>query len=149
FVATVPLPDPYRGLYRRGDPQVGAKYAAHVAQAIELADDEEEQAIGAFIAEPLLGCGGQIVPPERYLAAAYAHARAAGAVCIVDEVQTGLGRVGTHFWAFQTQGADVVPDIVTMGKPLGNGHPIGAVVTTQEIASSFDNGMEYFNTFGG
>ena len=147
FVAKVPLPDPYRGLYRTDDPQVGAKYAAHVAQAVELAG--EEQAVGAFMAEPLLGCGGQIVPPEGYLAAAYGHARAAGAVCIADEVQTGLGRVGTHFWAFETQGADVVPDIVTMGKPLGNGHPIGAVVTTQEIAASFDNGMEYFNTFGG
>jgi 4-aminobutyrate aminotransferase-like enzyme len=147
FVAKVPLPDPYRGLYRTDDPQVGAKYAAHVAQAVELAG--EEQAVGAFIAEPLLGCGGQIVPPEGYLAAAYVHARTAGAVCIADEVQTGLGRVGTHFWAFETQGADAVPDIVTMGKPLGNGHPIGAVVTTQEIAASFDNGMEYFNTFGG
>jgi 4-aminobutyrate aminotransferase-like enzyme len=146
FVAKVPLPDSYRGLYRTDDPQAGAKYAAHVAHAIERAGDQE---VGAFMAEPLLGCGGQIAPPEGYLAAAYAHARAAGAVCIADEVQTGLGRVGTHFWAFETQGPDVIPDIVTMGKPLGNGHPIGAVVTTPEIAASFDNGMEYFNTFGG
>ena len=68
-------------------------------------------------------------------------------MCIADEVQVGFGRVGTHFWGFETQG--VVPDIVTMGKPIGNGHPLAAVVTTPEIAASFNNGMEYFNTFGG
>ena len=73
--------------------------------------------------------------------------RQAGGVCVADEVQTGFGRAGTHFWMFETQG--VVPDIVTMGKPIGNGHPMGAVVTTPEIAASFANGMEYFNTFGG
>jgi 4-aminobutyrate aminotransferase-like enzyme len=70
-----------------------------------------------------------------------------GGICIADEVQVGFGRVGTHFWGFETQ--DVVPDIVTMGKPIGNGHPLAAVVTTPEIADSFNNGMEYFNTFGG
>jgi 4-aminobutyrate aminotransferase-like enzyme len=68
-------------------------------------------------------------------------------VCIADEVQTGFGRVGSHFWAFETQG--VVPDIVTLGKPMGNGHPIGAVITTPEIAAAFANGMEYFSTYGG
>jgi 4-aminobutyrate aminotransferase-like enzyme len=87
------------------------------------------------------------VLPENYLKTAYRHVRNASAVCIADEVQTGFGRVGTHFWAFETQ--DVVPDIVTLGKPIGNGHPLGAVVTTPEIAASFANGMEYFNTFGG
>ncbi|HKG67159.1 MAG TPA: aminotransferase class III-fold pyridoxal phosphate-dependent enzyme, partial [Solirubrobacteraceae bacterium] len=90
---------------------------------------------------------GQIVLPDGYLQEAYAHARAAGAVCIADEVQTGFGRVGRAFWGFELQG--VVPDIVTLGKPIGNGHPIGAVVTTPEIARSFQTGMEYFNTFGG
>lgn len=103
--------------------------------------------IAAFICEPLPGCGGQIVLPDHYLQSIYSAVRFAGGVCIADEVQVGLGRVGTHFWGFETQG--VVPDIVTMGKPLGNGHPIGAVVTTREIAESFYNGMEYFNTFGG
>jgi 4-aminobutyrate aminotransferase-like enzyme len=78
---------------------------------------------------------------------AYQMVRSAGGVCISDEVQIGLGRVGTHFWGFEMQG--VVPDIVTMGKPLGNGHPLAAVVTTPEIATAFNNGMEYFNTFGG
>ena len=73
--------------------------------------------------------------------------RAAGGVCIADEVQTGLGRVGTHFWAFEAHA--VVPDIVVMGKPLGNGHPMAAVVTTRAIADAFDNGMEFFSTFGG
>ena len=73
--------------------------------------------------------------------------RAAGGVCIADEVQVGLGRVGSHWWGFEAHG--VVPDIVTMGKPLGNGHPLGAVVTTRDVAARFTNGMEYFNTFGG
>jgi 4-aminobutyrate aminotransferase-like enzyme len=95
----------------------------------------------------VLSCGGQIVLPPGYLTEAYRHVRVAGGVCIADEVQVGFGRVGSHMWAFETQG--VVPDIVTMGKPIGNGHPLGAVITTPEIAASFANGMEYFNTFGG
>ena len=90
---------------------------------------------------------GQIVLPDGYLHAAYAHARAAGAVCIADEVQVGFGRVGRAFWGFELAG--VVPDVVTLGMPIGNGHPIGAVVTTPEIARSFQTGMEYYNTFGG
>ena len=73
--------------------------------------------------------------------------RAAGGVCVADEVQIGFGRIGEHFWGFELDG--VVPDIVTLGKPIGNGHPLGAVVTTPEIAASFVTGMEYFNTFGG
>src|SRR5690606_34874995 len=100
-----------------------------------------------FICESLMGCGGQIVFPDAYMAEAFRHVRAAGGICIADEVQTGFGRVGTHFWGFQTQG--VVPDIVTMGKPAGNGHPLAVVATTPEIADRFANGMEYFNTFGG
>ena len=100
-----------------------------------------------FIAESLMGSCGQIVFPDGFLNDAFQHTRAAGGVCIADEVQVGFGRVGTHFWGFETQG--VVPDIVVMGKPMGNGHPIGAVVTTPEIAASFNNGMEYFSTFGG
>ncbi|HLJ46872.1 MAG TPA: aminotransferase class III-fold pyridoxal phosphate-dependent enzyme [Bryobacteraceae bacterium] len=101
----------------------------------------------AFICESILSCAGQVVLPPGYLRRAYEVTRGLGGVCIADEVQTGFGRVGSHFWAFETQG--VVPDIVTMGKPIGNGHPMGAVVTTREIADSFANGMEYFNTFGG
>jgi 4-aminobutyrate aminotransferase-like enzyme/Ser/Thr protein kinase RdoA (MazF antagonist) len=140
------MPDPYRGRYRAADPQAGEKYAAHVQAEIE-AIQAEGRNVAAFIAESVLGCGGQVVLPPGYLAAAYRHVRAAGGVCLADEVQVGFGRVGTHFWGFQTQ--EVVPDIVTLGKPMGNGHPLAAVVTTPEIAASFANGMEYFNTFGG
>ena len=145
-VHKLPMPDPYRGPYKSSDLQAGQKYAAHVQETINqiLA---KGRGIAAFIAESLLGCGGQIVLPAGYLQAAFAQVRAAGGVCIADEVQVGFGRVGSHFWGFQTQ--NVVPDIVTMGKPFGNGHPLAAVVTTPEIAASFHNGMEYFNTFGG
>jgi len=87
------------------------------------------------------------VPPPGYLEAAFAHVRAAGGLCVADEVQIGLGRVGTHFSACEAQGA--VPDILTLGKPIGNGFPLAAVVTTAEIAAAFANGMEYFSTFGG
>lgn len=139
----VPLPDPYRGRHR-GD-GAGERYAEHVRDAVAAA--EARGGVAAFFAESLPGCGGQIVMPDGFLAEAFRHVREAGGVCVADEVQTGFGRVGSHFWGFETQG--VVPDIVTLGKPMGNGHPLGAVVTTPEIAGSFANGMEYFNTFGG
>jgi 4-aminobutyrate aminotransferase-like enzyme/Ser/Thr protein kinase RdoA (MazF antagonist) len=146
YVHKVPLPDIYRGQYKQNDLNAGEKYARYVEQDIkEVQDDGNE--VAAFICESLLGCGGQIVLPQHYLKEAYSFIRNAGGVCIADEVQVGFGRVGTHFWGFETQG--VLPDIVTMGKPIGNGHPLAAVVTTPEIAASFNNGMEYFNTFGG
>jgi 4-aminobutyrate aminotransferase-like enzyme/Ser/Thr protein kinase RdoA (MazF antagonist) len=146
YVHKVPMPDVYRGEYKQNDLRAGEKYARYVEQAIlEVQDNGSD--VAAFICESLLGCGGQIVLPKDYLKEAYSHIRNAGGVCIADEVQVGFGRVGTHFWGFETQG--VVPDIVTMGKPIGNGHPLAAVVTTPEIAASFNNGMEYFNTFGG
>ncbi|MDX1547991.1 MAG: aminotransferase class III-fold pyridoxal phosphate-dependent enzyme [Rhodothermales bacterium] len=138
-----PLPDPYRGPHRGTD--AGARYAAGVAEAV--ARCEAQGGVAAFLAEPILGCGGQVEPPPGFLVEAFRHVRAAGGVCIADEVQIGFGRLGTHFWGFETQAA--VPDVVTMGKPIGNGHPLGAVVTTPAIAASFANGMEYFNTFGG
>ncbi len=140
------MPDPYRGRYTGMDWATGASYAAHVAQLLDQLQGQG-RGVAAFIAESVLGCGGQIVLPDGYLAETFAHVRAAGGLCIADEVQVGFGRVGSHFWGFETQG--VVPDIVTMGKPIGNGHPMGAVVTTPEIAAAFANGMEYFNTFGG
>ena len=139
------MPDPCRGPYK-DDPQAGEKYAAHVQSIIEQIQDHD-RGIAAFIGESLLGCGGQIVLPAGYFQAVYEYVREAEGVCIADEVQVGFGRVGSHFWGFETQG--VVPDIVTLGKPIGNGHPLAAVVTTQEIADAFANGMEYFNTFGG
>ncbi len=146
FVHTAPMPDTYRGPYRRDDAQAGLKYAQAVAEIIERIGAQGRQ-LSAFIGESVLSCGGQIVLPDGYLNEVYRLVRAAGGVCIADEVQTGFGRAGSHFHAFETQ--QVVPDIVTLGKPIGNGHPLGAVITTPEIAASFNNGMEYFNTFGG
>jgi 4-aminobutyrate aminotransferase-like enzyme/Ser/Thr protein kinase RdoA (MazF antagonist) len=146
WVHVAPLPDDYRGEYRRDDPRAGLKYAAQVATIVsEL--QQSGRGLAGFIAETCPSVGGQIVLPAGYLANVYRSVRAAGGVCIADEVQTGLGRIGTHFWAFEAH--DVVPDIVVMGKPLGNGHPMAAVVTTREIADAFDNGMEFFSTFGG
>jgi 4-aminobutyrate aminotransferase-like enzyme len=137
------MPDGYRGAHRGHDGPVGVAYGDDVKRAI----DASAAPIAAFLAESLLSCGGQIVPPPGWLATAFRHVRDAGGVCIVDEVQAGFGRVGTHFWGFEQQG--VVPDVVVMGKPIGNGHPMGAVVTTRAIAESFANGMEFFSTFGG
>lgn len=145
-VHVLTLPDPYRGPVRRGEDWMAERYAAAVERALE-AIAARGSAPAAFFAESVPSCAGQIVLPEGYLALAAQAVRRAGGVYVADEVQVGFGRVGTHFWGFETQG--VVPDIVTMGKPMGNGHPMGAVVTTPEIARSFDNGMEYFNTFGG
>ncbi len=145
-VHKVMIPDVYRGPYKVADINAGEKYARDIQRVInELHIKNKKPA--AFIHESLMSVAGQIVLPKDYLKEAYQYAREAGAVCIADEVQVGFGRVGTHMWAFETQ--DVVPDIVTMGKPIGNGHPLAAVVTSPGIADSFNNGMEYFNTFGG
>ncbi|MCI0605719.1 aminotransferase class III-fold pyridoxal phosphate-dependent enzyme [bacterium] len=139
FVRKVVMPDLYRGSFRYGDPEAGEKYAEDVRAMAQPGS--------TFIVESALGCGGQIILPAHYLEHAFQHVREKDGVCIVDEVQVGFGRVGSHFWCFETQ--NVVPDIVTMGKPIGNGHPLAAVVTTSKIAAAFENGMEYFNTFGG
>ncbi len=142
----VPTPDTYRGRFKAGDADAGTKYAARLESAI-LRMQMNRRKPAAFFCESVLSCAGQIVLPAGYLQACYRYVRQAGGLCVADEVQVGFGRVGSHFWAFETQG--VVPDIVTLGKPIGNGHPLAAVVTTQAIAESFANGMEYFNTFGG
>jgi 4-aminobutyrate aminotransferase-like enzyme/Ser/Thr protein kinase RdoA (MazF antagonist) len=146
WVHVAPQPDDYRGAYRRGDPDAGAKYASHVAEIVQDLS-RRGRGVAAYIAETCPSVGGQIIFPPRYLEKVYESVRAAGGVCIADEVQTGLGRMGTSFWAFEDQ--HVEPDIVVMGKPLGNGHPIAAVATTRALADAFDNGMEYFSTFGG
>src|SRR5262249_203205 len=146
WVHVAPLPDDYRGPYRRDDPHSGKKYAGHV---IEILENLQRQGRGAaaFIAETLPSVGGQIVFPPGYLAEVYAACRTSRVVCIADEVQVGFGRLGKHFWGFGSQA--VVPDIVVLGKPIGNGFPLAAVITTPEIAQSFANGMEFFSTFGG
>ena len=139
-------PDMYRGPYKYGDADAGKKYAADVQHIIQDLK-AEGKAPAVFICETLLGVGGQIPLPPNYLKEVYQHVRAAGGVCIADEVQVGFGRVGDAFWGFELQGVE--PDIVVMGKPIGNGHPLAAVVVTNKIADAFNNGMEYFNTFGG
>lgn len=136
-------PDPYRGQWGHDDPEAGKKYAADVKNLIEYATPGQ---IAGYIAESIQGVGGCVVFPDEYLKHAYEHVRAAGGVCIADEVQAGFGRTGTHYWGFETQG--VVPDIVTMAKGIGNGCPLAAVVTTPQIAAGLSQRI-HFNTFGG
>ncbi|HET9654562.1 MAG TPA: aminotransferase class III-fold pyridoxal phosphate-dependent enzyme [Kineosporiaceae bacterium] len=148
----VPLADPYRGRYRAapGEP-TDAVAEAYLAELEAVLDGVPVTGRGrrpaVLLAETIPGTAGQVVLADGFLAGAYQRVRAAGGICVADEVQTGFGRVGSGFWAFEEHG--VVPDVVTMGKPIGNGHPLGAVVTTPEVAASFLTGMEYFNTFGG
>lgn len=141
------LPDPYRGPYKGYGAETGVRYAESVAEKIDVIKKSTGQGPAAFIAEAISGCGGQIFFPQSYLKTAAEHVRKSGGLVIVDEVQTGFGRIGSHMWAHGPQ--DVVPDIVTMGKPIGNGHPMSAVITTPEIAAAFSNGMEFFSSFGG
>ncbi|XP_014869104.1 PREDICTED: 5-phosphohydroxy-L-lysine phospho-lyase isoform X1 [Poecilia mexicana] len=149
WVHVAPLPDTYRGIYREEHPNPGQAYADTVKHLIEEIN-KKGQKIAAFFAESLPSVGGQIILPQGYFSKVAEHVRSAGGVFVADEVQTGFGRTGTHFWAFQLQGEDFCPDIVTMGKPMGNGHPLACVATTVEIARAFTaNGVEYFNTFGG
>ncbi len=135
--------DPYRGPWGFDDPAAGAKYAEDIRSLIQYATPGK---VAAFFAESIQGVGGTVVYPDGYLKQAYEHVRTAGGLCIADEVQTGFGRTGERFWGFETQ--EVIPDIVTMAKSIGNGTPLAAVVTTPEIASSLTNRI-HFNTFGG
>jgi len=136
-------PDPYRGHWGRDDAQAGKNFAGDVKSLIDYATSGR---VAGFIAESIQGVGGCVVYPDGYLQHAYQHARAAGGLCIADEVQTGFGRTGTHFWGFEAQG--VMPDIVTMAKGIGNGCPLAAVVTTPQIAAALTQRI-HFNTFGG
>jgi 4-aminobutyrate aminotransferase-like enzyme/Ser/Thr protein kinase RdoA (MazF antagonist) len=146
WVHVAPIADDYRGRHRRGEPDLAREYAAYIEAILQKLKSEGRGA-AALIAETLPSVAGQIVFPPNYLAEVYKHVRSSGALCIADEVQVGFGRLGTRFWGFETQ--NVVPDIVVLGKPIGNGFPLAAVVTTPEIAASFNNGMEFFSTFGG
>ncbi len=137
------LPDLYRGPFGKDDPDAGRKYAEDVKSLIQFGTSGR---IAGFIAESIQGVGGTVVFPDGYLKHTYEHIRAAGGLCIADEVQTGFGRTGTHFWGFETQG--VMPDIVTMAKGIGNGCALAAVVTTPKIAQALASRI-HFNTFGG
>ncbi|MEM9885787.1 MAG: aminotransferase class III-fold pyridoxal phosphate-dependent enzyme, partial [Bacteroidota bacterium] len=141
----LPIPDSFRGKYR--NPVTAGQEYANYAKPIIQKLAKTGKGVAGVIVESILSCGGQIVLPENYLKNLYRIVRAAGGLCVADEVQVGMGRVGKHFWGFELQ--EVVPDIVTIGKPIGNGHPLGAVVCTEAVAEAFANGMEYFNTFGG
>lgn len=151
YIHVTPCPDSYRGQYTdkvHSEEEMSDLYASEVDKIIDTLRYREKREVAGFIAESLQSCGGQIIPPKGYFQKVFKAVRDAGGVCIADEVQVGFGRVGSHYWAFETQ--DVVPDIVTVAKPMGNGHPVGAVITTQEIADSFSGtGVVYFNTYGG
>ena len=143
-VHVIPMPDSFRGKYRGED--CGDRYIDEVITAVNNIQDNDKK-VSAFISEALMGCGGQLILPEGFLQKAFELVKKDGGLCIADEIQIGFGRMGSHFWGFESE--SVVPDIVTMGKSMGNGHPLSAVVTTKEIADKFNNGMEYFNSFGG
>ncbi|MCY4018436.1 MAG: aminotransferase class III-fold pyridoxal phosphate-dependent enzyme [Chloroflexi bacterium] len=145
-VAVATMPDGYRGEARGYNSSAGEFYSRSVNEKVAAIQARGGQ-LAAFFAEGIMSCGGQMPLPAEYLQRAYCAVREAGGLCVADEVQTGFGRVGSHFWSFQLSG--VLPDIVTLGKPIANGYPLGAVVTTPAIAAAFNNGMEYFNTFGG
>ena len=140
----IPMPSKFNGKYQ-GENSVD-DYVGEIEKCIENIKTKKRK-LGGFIIEPIISCGGQVELPKGFLKKSYEIIRKNGGICISDEGQVGCGRLGKTFWGFQLH--DVVPDIITIGKPLGNGHPIGAVVCTKEIAESFANGMEFFNTFGG
>ena len=144
YVHTVPMPDSYRGKYRGEEALTG--YIDELKNIL-YSIKKNGKNISAFVVESIMGCGGQLILPDGFLERAFELVRDEGGVCIADEVQIGFGRVGSKFWGFET--ANVQPDIVTMGKSMGNGHPLSVVVTKKQIADKFNNGMEYFNSFGG
>lgn len=143
YIIKTTIPDTYRGKYKNNDGSAGQAYAADAVALLE----KSRKPVSAFISEPIVGCGGQVPLARGYLKELYPAIRKQGGVCISDEVQTGFGRLGDYFWGFEAQ--EVVPDMVILGKPMGNGHPVGAVVTTREIAEAFEKGVEFFSSFGG
>lgn len=139
-------PNPYNGPYRADDPRVADRYSEHVRELVDRLV-RVGRPPAAFISEPVLGNSGGVLPPAGYLRQVYDAVRAAGGLCIADEVQVGYGRLGHHFWAFEQQG--VVPDVVTIAKPAGNGHPVAAVITTRAVADEFARHTDVFASVGG
>jgi len=146
YLVAVEPPNPFRGTYRYGEPALGAKYAARVGEAIETLSERGCKP-AMFLCDAIFDSNGALTAPPGYFHKAYEQVRAAGGLCVADEVQSGLCRLGDHMWGFEDSG--VIPDIVTMGKPIGDGHPLAAVVTTPAIAEEFARKFHYFNTFGG
>ncbi len=143
-VVSVPAPDVYRGLHRGDD--AAERYAGHVHDAIAVLR-QRGIAPAAFIIDTIVSSSGVVTPPPGYLKGVADIVHEAGALFIADEVQPGFGRTGRHFWGFEADGVE--PDIVTMGKPMGNGHPISALVAKRELVERFAGEDSYFNTFGG
>jgi len=152
WVHVAPVPDSYRGKYRcseHSEQQLADLYAAEVVTLVEAAEARGRR-IALFLAESYQSCGGQIVYPKTYLSQVYKYLQSKGIRCLADEVQCGFFRSGDAMWGFQAHGKDIVPDFVTIGKSMGNGHPVAALVTTPELGATFGaKGMHYFNTFGG
>lgn len=142
-IIQAPIPNTYRSNFKGHAEEIGQLYAQDFIETLK----SKGQEVAAFISEPIVGCGGQVPLAPGYLKEIYQYIRSQGGVCISDEVQTGFGRLGDHFWGYEMQ--NVTPDIVVLGKPMANGHPMGAIVTTEVIADAFDNGMEFFSSFGG
>ncbi len=146
WVHVLPIPNTFSGPFTGAD--APARYTAEAESLIAaIGAQRGEHALAACLLEIFPSVGGQLIPPQGYLQGLQRAVHAAGGLLIADEVQTGMGRLGHHFWAFEQQG--LKPDIVVLGKPIGNGHPMGAVLTRREIGDAFNNGMEFFSTFGG
>jgi|TARA_B100000959_G_scaffold282761_1_gene349925 4-aminobutyrate aminotransferase-like enzyme/Ser/Thr protein kinase RdoA (MazF antagonist) len=143
-VHSIPMPDVFRGKYT--GLESSKDYVNEVAKKVDKIKSKGKSIAGMII-EPIISCGGQIELPNNFLKNTYKIIKKNKGLLVSDEIQTGFGRVGEKFWGFQLH--DVIPDIVTLGKPMGNGHPIGAVICTKEIADKFNNGMEFFSSFGG
>jgi 4-aminobutyrate aminotransferase-like enzyme len=146
WLQVVEAPDGYRGSCTYGRPGFGRHYAGFIDEAVRALEKRDQQ-LAMFICDTVYSSNGILTPPPEYLQETFSRVRSAGALVVADEVQAGLCRLGDHTWGFED--SDVVPDIVTMGKPLGDGHPLAAVVTTPEIAEAFARRHDYFNTFGG
>ena len=146
FVQVVPMPDIFRGEHRLTNAKPGEYYLGLLKDAISNIKQKGKR-LAFFMVEPIMGCGGQVIIPADFMRKSFEIVKKAGGLCIVDEVQIGFGRVGSHFWGFEMSGVE--PDIITIGKSIGNGHPLSVVITKKHIAESFNNGMEYFNSFGG
>jgi len=145
-IRTLPAPDGYRGHYRHGENELGKRYA-QLAEAPIAELRENGLGVAAFMVDSAFMTNGILPPVPGYVAGVVEQVRAAGGLFIADEVQSGFGRMGTHFWGHRHHG--VTPDFITIGKPAGNGHPVGAVITRRELFSRFQDEAGFFSTFGG
>lgn len=146
WLGVVEPPNTYRGQFREPDSDLGAKYAALVDDAL-MQLDRHRHGVAAMLIDSSWDSNGVLVAPADYVGRIAAAVRDAGGLVIADEVQAGYCRLGRNFWGHANYG--LVPDIVTIGKPMGAGHPVAAVVTTPDIAARFAERHNYFNTFGG